>query len=127
MTSKEAIKIRRMELKAAKEAQQLQVLQQVVASPVFQMVGPVVLAEVLESAGILSGRLAGAIEGGVITMAGLRALKDYGIIGAGMLGVGVSAGSLIGLGNEGGSDAERGLRSGFLESIPGYTQFKQLL
>lgn len=70
------------------------ILRLVVASPMAQIVGTVAIAEGLEKGGILSGRWAGAIEGGVITMVGLQALKDYGILGAGILGGGLGIGAL---------------------------------
>lgn len=66
----------------------------IIASPMAQIVGTVAIAEILEDHGILSGRWAGAIEGGVITMVGLQALKEYGVMGAGVVGLGAGTGAL---------------------------------
>lgn len=87
-------KIRKLELQAAKRAQDMAVLQQFIASPLVQILGTVAAAEGLEHAGILSSRWAGAVEGGVITMVGLQALKDYGLLGAGSLGLGLGLGAI---------------------------------
>lgn len=83
------------------QAQELSLLlRQIVASPAFQMIGTVAIAELLEAAGVLSGRWAGAIEGGVITMTGLQALKDYGVLGAGAVGAGFAGGTLQAIAGE---------------------------
>lgn len=87
-------KIRKLELQAQKKAQDTALLRQIVASPLVQIVGTVAVTETLESMGVLSGRWAGAVEGGIITMVGLQALKDYGVIGAGMVGAGLGLGAL---------------------------------
>lgn len=64
------------------------------ASPLVQMMGTVAIAEALESQGVLSARWAGALEGGIIAMTGLQALKEYGVIGASGLGLGIGVGAL---------------------------------
>lgn len=66
----------------------------VVASPMFQILGTVAITEILENQKVLTSRWAGAVEGGVITMVGLQALKDYGVIGAAVVGGGIGLGSL---------------------------------
>jgi len=98
MTTKEDIKLAKLQLKAAKHAQDMAVVRQLVSSPVVQLVGTVAIAELLEAGGILSGKWAGALEGGVIAMVGLQALKDYGVLGAGALGLGIGAGTIAGSG-----------------------------
>lgn len=67
-----------------------------VRSPLVQICGTVALAEYLEYKGVLSSRWAGAIEGGVIAMVGLQALKEYGVLGAAGLGLGIGGGALFG-------------------------------
>lgn len=94
--TKHAAKLERERRKTLKQQETSLLLRQIVASPAFQMVGTVAIAETLEAVGILSGRWAGALEGGVIAMTGLQALKDYGVIGAGSLGLGIGTGALLG-------------------------------
>lgn len=87
-------KLEKERRKTVRESQAWELAKVLVRSPMVQMVGSVAVAEVLEEVGILSGKWAGALEGGVITMVGLQALKDYGVIGAGALGLGVGLGAL---------------------------------
>lgn len=94
MTKEE--KLLRRQIKAAQRAQDTALLSQLLRSPMVQMIGTVAITEVLESMGILSSRWAGAVEGGVIAMTGLQALKDYGIIGAGALNLGIASGGILG-------------------------------
>jgi len=125
--SSNELKLARLQMKARKQELEYSLLRQAIASPLVQMIGTVAVTEALEYAGILSGRWAGAIEGGVITMVGLQALKDYGVIGAGTLGLGMGVGSLLGMGQEGGSDFDRGVKAGFLQSIPGYNALSSII
>jgi hypothetical protein len=96
MKDTEAVKLAKMQLKAQREARAMGLARQVVASPVFQLVGSVAIAEILENQGILSARWAGALEGGVIAMVGLQAMKEYGVWGTLMELGGLGTGSLIG-------------------------------
>jgi len=95
MSDKQDLKILKLKLKAQKEAAMLQEVGAFMRSPLVQIIGGVAVTELLEKADVLSGRWAGAIEGGIIAMIGLQALKDYGIYGASALGVGVLGGSVI--------------------------------
>jgi hypothetical protein len=90
------IRMEKERRKTIREAHAWDLLKTVARSPIAQMVGTVAVAEVLENEGILSGRWAGALEGGVIAMVGLQALKDYGVLGAAGLGLGIGTGSIIG-------------------------------
>jgi hypothetical protein len=92
----DALKLAKLQLKAQREAQAWATVRTAIASPVVQLVGSVAIAEILENQGILSGKWAGALEGGVIAMVGLQALKDYGVIGASALGLGITGGGLLG-------------------------------
>lgn len=94
MAAKEDYKIAKLQIKARKQELELAMLRQLIASPLVQIIGTVALTEGLENAGLISSRWAGAVEGGVITMVGLQALKDYGLIGAGTLGLGIGLGAL---------------------------------
>jgi len=90
----DAVKLAKLAKQSRQEEQLILLLRQAIASPLVQIIGTVALTEALENAGIISGRWAGAVEGGVITMVGLQALKDYGVIGAGSLGLGIGLGAL---------------------------------
>lgn len=98
--TKHAAKLEKERRKTLQQQEIMLLLRQIVASPAFQMIGTVTIAELLEHYGILSGRWAGAIEGGVITMTGLQALKDYGVLGAGAVGAGFASGTLLGIASE---------------------------
>ncbi len=91
----ESIRLERERRKTLAEAQRWQFLNSLVRSPIVQLVGTVALAEYLEHQKVLSSRWAGALEGGVITMVGLQALKEYGVIGALAVGGGLGAGSAV--------------------------------
>jgi len=93
MKQTEEYKLKKMQLAALKRSEDLALIRGILASPLVQVMGTVAAAETLEAAGILSGRWSGAIEGGVITAIFLQALKEYGLIGAGTLGLGVSLGA----------------------------------
>lgn len=90
----EQYKIAKLALKAKREETAILLLRQLIASPLVQIIGTVALTEYLESEKVISSRWAGAVEGGVITMVGLQALKDYGVIGAGSLALGTGIGAL---------------------------------
>jgi len=126
MTQSNEIKLVKAKAKARRQELEIQAASQliraVLASPLVQIIGTVVVTEAMENAGWISGRWAGAVEGGVITMVGLQALKDYGLIGAGTLGLGITAGSALGGLSETfetGTDLEKGLASGLLSGLLG--------
>lgn len=89
-------KLLRRKLKAAARAQDTALLAQFLSSPLVQIIGSVAVTEILEEVGILSPRWAGAVEGGIIAMVGLEALKNYGVIGAGALNLGIASGGIFG-------------------------------
>lgn len=89
----EAIRLKELDLRQVELRELSNIGKILIASPIVQMLGTVLIAETAEKAGILSERWAGALEGGVIAMIGLQALKDYGVLGAGALGVGLLTGS----------------------------------
>lgn len=93
---KSTMKATRIAVKAVENDRVMQIIQQLATSPMVQMVGTVAIAEVLESLGLLSSRWAGALEGGVITMVGLQALKDFGVVGAGAIAGTMGIGALSG-------------------------------
>jgi len=93
MSQNNEIKILKAQAKLRRQELEYSVLKTAIASPIVQVMGTVAAAELLEKAGVLSGRWAGAIEGGVITAIFLQALKEYGIVGAGTLGLGVGIGA----------------------------------
>lgn len=88
------VKLEKERRKTLNQVQAWDLVKTLVRSPMVQMVGSVAITEVLEDADILSSRWAGAIESGVIAMVGLQALKDYGVIGAAGLGLGMGLGAL---------------------------------
>jgi len=100
ITSDNDVKIIRMLIKAQKQQNDFAAMAQLLRSPIVQMVGTVLLAELAEEAGILSPSWAGAIEGGVVTMVGLQAIKDYGLIPGGALASAMGIGALSGGGDE---------------------------
>jgi len=87
-------KLEKERRKTVREVQVWELAKTLARSPMVQMVGSVAVTELLEEAGVLSGKWAGALEGGVIAMVGLQALKEYGVIGAGALGLGIGAGTI---------------------------------
>lgn len=89
-----AVRLERERRKTMNQAETWALLKMLIASPLVQIVGTVALTEILESQDIISGRWAGAVEGGVISMVGLQALKDYGVIGASALGLGMGLGAV---------------------------------
>jgi len=90
----DTLKLAKLQAKERQKDRIYGIAQRVIASPMTQVMGTVAIAEVLEKAGILSGRWAGAIEGSVLTMTFLQALKDYGTAGAGLVGVSTGIGAL---------------------------------
>lgn len=100
-------KLLKRKLKAAARAQDMAMLSQFLSSPLVQVIGSVAVTEILEEAGILSSRWAGAVEGGIIAMVGLQALKEYGVIGAGALNLGIASGGILGSLTGDGSTAEK--------------------
>lgn len=86
------IKMMKLQIKAAKDAQQRALVFDFLRSPMVQMAGTIIAAEAAERAGIIGPNWAGAIQGGVVAMTGLQALKDYGVIGSAYLGgIGIGA------------------------------------
>lgn len=93
--TKHAVKLERERRKTIAMQENRLLLRQALASPLVQIIGGITITEAAQSLGILNSKWAGGIEGSIVTMVGLQALKDYGIIGAGAMGFGFSAGSLI--------------------------------
>ena len=96
MAASDAVKLERERRKTLRETQTMNIVNGLVRSPIVQLVGTVALAEYLESQHILSDRWAGALEGGVITMVGLQALKEFGTVGAAGLALGMGSGAIQG-------------------------------
>jgi len=94
--SRDIVKLARIRAKEKKQARDLAAITAFISSPLVQMIGTVGLTEYLEKQEILSSRWAGAIEGGIITMVGLQALKDFGVIGGAVIGGGLGIGALFG-------------------------------
>jgi len=90
----DALKLAKLAAKERQKDRMYGIAQRVIASPMTQVMGTVAIAELLEKGGVLSGRWAGAIEGSVLTMTFLQALKDYGVTGAGLVGASTGLGAL---------------------------------
>lgn len=88
------VKLARLLVEAERDKELIRTLQLVVNSPAFQLVGSVAIAEILEHYDILSSSWATALEGGVITMVGLQALKDHGLLGGAILAGSMGLGAL---------------------------------
>lgn len=86
MATSDAVKLAKMAKEARREEMAWGVLRTLIASPAFQLVGTVAVAEYAEHQGWLSGRWAGALEGGVIAMVGMQAYKEMGLAGLGLFG-----------------------------------------
>lgn len=91
----EALKLAKLNLRAVKAREDALLMRQIIASPLVQIVGTVLISEAAEKCGLLSANWANALEGGVIAMIGLQALKDYGVLGPMALGLGIGAGGLV--------------------------------
>jgi len=96
LSSKDNLKLARMIIKAKKESDQTAAMIHLLKTPLVQIALSVIAVEYAEHQEILSGRAAGALEGGITAVVGLHALKEYGVIGMGVAGAGLGLGALIG-------------------------------
>lgn len=88
------VKIVKLLLKAEQKRADTLLIRQLIASPLVQMIGTVFAAELAEEAGLITDTWSGAIEGGMLAMVGLQAIKDYGLIPGGAVASAMGLGAL---------------------------------